>query len=98
MFVASNTRFAVALHVLAFLASREGPVKSSLIARSVGTNPVVVRRIIARLAEAGIDDPVKPAQAAQVKQLRSKSLHSQADKKGNQVHWSLARLFPGSIV
>ena len=34
--MASNTRFSVALHVLAFLAWKDEPLKSSRIARSVG--------------------------------------------------------------
>ncbi len=52
--MASKTRFAVALHVMTFIASKDAPVKSAQIARSVGTNPVVVRRILSRLAEAGL--------------------------------------------
>lgn len=50
------TRFAVAVHILLFLACqrREGPATSHLIARSVNTNPVVVRRITGQLARAGL--------------------------------------------
>lgn len=52
--MASNTHFAVALHVLAFLASKDVPVKSWRLATSVGTNPVFVRRVLGRLADAGL--------------------------------------------
>ena len=52
--MASNTRFAVALHILGLLASKGVAVKSSNLAKSVGTNPVVVRRVLGRLADAGI--------------------------------------------
>lgn len=50
------TRFAVAIHVLLLLASGEmdGPATSLRLARSVNTNPVVVRRITGLLARAGL--------------------------------------------
>lgn len=53
------TRFAVALHILLLLASRGScaaglPATSEWIARSVNTNPVVVRRITGQLARAGL--------------------------------------------
>ena len=50
-----NSRFAVAIHILAVLASKKGePVPSPYIASSVNTNPVVIRRILAALAKARI--------------------------------------------
>ena len=52
--MASNTRFSVAVHVLGLLAWSDGPMKSARIARSVGTNPVVIRRLLGRLADAGL--------------------------------------------
>lgn len=50
------TRFAVAIHILLLLACRrrDGPATSQLIADSVNTNPVVVRRITGQLARAGL--------------------------------------------
>jgi DNA-binding IscR family transcriptional regulator len=50
------TRFAVAVHIMLLVAARSHDEKatSELIARSVGTNPVVVRRITGRLARAGL--------------------------------------------
>ena len=50
------TRFAVAIHVLLLLASGQlnGPATSLRLARSVNTNPVVVRRITGLLARAGL--------------------------------------------
>lgn len=50
------TRFAVAVHILLLLACRResGPATSALIAGSVNTNPVVVRRITAMLSRAGL--------------------------------------------
>ncbi len=50
------TRFAVAIHILLLLASNraEGKATSQLLARSVNTNPVVVRRITGQLARAGL--------------------------------------------
>ncbi len=51
-----STRFAVAIHtagMLAVLGERE-PVTSEEVAKSVDTNPVVVRRVIAMLARRGL--------------------------------------------
>lgn len=50
------TRFAVAIHILLLLAcgKRCGRATSHLIAESVNTNPVVVRRITGQLARAGL--------------------------------------------
>ena len=50
------TRFAVAIHIMLLLACRQrcGPATSHLIAESVNTNPVVVRRITGQLARAGL--------------------------------------------
>ena len=58
--MSANSRLAVAAHILAVLASREGQLVSSAeIASSVNTNPVVVRRILAELSRAGITESGK---------------------------------------
>lgn len=50
-----NTRFAVATHILAYLARAQGqPVSSEVLADSAGTHPVVVRRMMGSLREAGL--------------------------------------------
>jgi Rrf2 family protein len=50
-----NTHFAVAVHVLVFIAEQGGaPVTSETVAGSVGTNPSFVRRILATLGRAGL--------------------------------------------
>jgi len=47
-----NTRFAVSIHILAYLAFRHGAaVPSAEIASSVATNPVVIRRLLSALAK-----------------------------------------------
>ncbi|MFM2150775.1 MAG: hypothetical protein RLZZ187_3081 [Pseudomonadota bacterium] len=49
------TRFAVALHILLLLATESaGQATSGRIAQSVGTNPVVIRRLAGQLARAGL--------------------------------------------
>ncbi|WP_237217812.1 Rrf2 family transcriptional regulator [Falsiroseomonas oryziterrae] len=49
------TRFAVALHILILLATEPGgQATSGRIAESVGTNPVVIRRLAGQLARAGL--------------------------------------------
>jgi Rrf2 family protein len=49
-----NSRFAVAIHILALLAIKEEPLTSKYIACSLNTNPVVVRRLLGLLAKAGL--------------------------------------------
>lgn len=50
-----NSRFSVAIHILTLLASQpEARLTSEFIAASVGTNPVVIRRQLALLREAGL--------------------------------------------
>ncbi|GJG95727.1 Rrf2 family transcriptional regulator [Cupriavidus pauculus] len=51
--MSTSSRFAVAVHILTLLAQTEGPVPSSMIAGSVGTNPALIRRMIGALTEAG---------------------------------------------
>ncbi len=49
------TRFAVGLHILLFLAQgAAGQATSGRLAASVGTNPVVIRRLAGQLARAGL--------------------------------------------
>ena len=49
------TRFAVAAHILLMIASDAGELRTSQrLASSINTNPVVVRRIMASLARAGL--------------------------------------------
>ena len=51
----TNTRFAVAVHVLTLLAQQGGePVTSEYVAGSVNTNPSLVRRLLGALARAGL--------------------------------------------
>lgn len=53
--MAANTRFAVAIHAAAVLAmNADGYVTSESIASSVNTNPVVIRRILRALTQAGL--------------------------------------------
>jgi Rrf2 family protein len=53
--MSTNSRFAVAVHVLSLMAwSGEEPLKSEQVAESVNTNPVVIRRMLLELAKAGL--------------------------------------------
>jgi Rrf2 family protein len=49
-----NQQFGFAVHILAVLAYSEGIVDSRTIAASVNTNPVVVRRLLLALRQAGL--------------------------------------------
>lgn len=50
-----NSRFSMAIHsLLVMAAKRDGPVCSDFIAGSVGTNPVLIRRLMGDLREAGL--------------------------------------------
>ena len=51
----SNSRFAIAVHILTMMAwAGDEPLKSEYVACSVNTNPVVIRRILCALAKAGL--------------------------------------------
>lgn len=51
----TNTRFSVAVQMLTLIAfKRDGYVNSDLLALSVNTNPVVVRRLVGQLKKAGL--------------------------------------------
>ncbi|HEX6342595.1 Rrf2 family transcriptional regulator [Umezawaea sp.] len=52
----TNTRFAVAVHVLTYLAGSTGgrPVSSDELSESTNVNPVHVRRVLGPLREAGL--------------------------------------------
>jgi Rrf2 family protein len=51
----ANSRFAIAVHVLTLMAwAGDEPLKSELVACSVNTNPVVIRRILCQLGRAGL--------------------------------------------
>jgi Rrf2 family protein len=54
--MSTNSRFAVAVHVLSLMAwsGEEEPLKSEQVAESVNTNPVVIRRMLLDLAQAGL--------------------------------------------
>lgn len=58
----TSCRFAMAVHVLAVLAYREGDrVTSALLAGSINTNPVIVRRLLLALQKAKLVDTCKGA-------------------------------------
>jgi Rrf2 family protein len=53
--VNTSSRFAFAVHVLALLSLQQGvPLSSEIIAGSVNTNPALIRRLVAMLAQAGL--------------------------------------------
>ncbi|MGA2281026.1 MAG: Rrf2 family transcriptional regulator [Verrucomicrobiota bacterium] len=60
----TSCRFAMAVHVLAVLAYKEGdPVTSGLLAASVNTNPVIIRRLLLSLQRARLVETRKGAGA-----------------------------------
>ncbi len=53
--MAANSQFSMAVHVLVMLAKfGDEKVKSDLVAGSVNTNPVVIRRLLGQLAQADL--------------------------------------------
>ena len=53
--MAANSQFSMAVHVLTLLArGGDENMKSDCIAGSVNTNPVVIRRLLSQLAQAGL--------------------------------------------
>jgi Rrf2 family protein len=60
----TSCRFAMAVHVLAVLAYKEGDrITSSYLADSVNTNPVIIRRLLSTLQKAKLVDTRKGAGA-----------------------------------
>lgn len=60
--MAGNSRFAVSVHILAYLAySEAAAVSSAEIASSVDTNPVVIRRLLSALTKARLVSAQKGA-------------------------------------
>jgi Rrf2 family protein len=60
----TSCRFAMAVHVLAVLAYKEGDrVTSALLAGSVNTNPVIIRRLLLSLQKARLVETCKGAGA-----------------------------------
>ena len=50
-----DSQLTIALHILGFLASRDGEaLTSEVLARTYGTSPVVLRRVLAKLQRAGL--------------------------------------------
>ena len=50
-----NIEFSIGLHILGFLASRNGkPLTSVTMAKTFGTSPVVLRRVLTRLNQSGL--------------------------------------------
>lgn len=50
-----NSELAIGLHIMGFLCARRGePLTSVVLAETYGTSPVVVRRILSRLSQAGL--------------------------------------------
>ena len=57
-----NTRFAASVHILTYLAYRQGAaVPSAEIASSVDTNPVVIRRLLSAMVKARLVSATKGA-------------------------------------
>ena len=50
----ANTRFATAIHAIIALGHAGRPLTSEEIGKSIGTNPVIVRRLLSALGKAGI--------------------------------------------
>lgn len=50
----ANTRFPVAIHILTYIAIKGKGITSDELAKSVNTNPVVVRKLNANLKKAGL--------------------------------------------
>ena len=50
-----TSEFTIGLHVLGFLTARRGePLTSEVLARTYGTSPVVLRRVLSKLGQAGL--------------------------------------------
>lgn len=67
-----STKFSVAIHILIFISLNDNIYCSStLIAKSVNTNPVVIRRIIKNLKDAGIVEISQGTKGAKLAKISS---------------------------
>ena len=74
--MASNSQFAVAVHILAMLAKgSEQRLKSEYIAESVNTNPVVIRRLLCNLQEANLVKSQKGATGGTLLSKRAQEIN-----------------------
>ncbi len=63
-----STRFSIAVHILTLIDYEKGtPVSSMMIAGSVNTNPVIIRRILGLLKEAGFVEVLRGPQGSILK-------------------------------
>ncbi len=71
----TSCRFAIAVHVLAVLAYKQGEtVTSTMLASSVNTNPVVIRRLLLLLRAAGFIETGKGAGSGSKLRIKSERL------------------------
>ncbi len=62
-----NSQLPIALHILGFLTSRNGePLTSEVMAATYGTSPVVLRRVLAKLQQAGLVETRRGANGGSV--------------------------------
>jgi Rrf2 family protein len=74
--MASNSQFAVAVHILAMLARKtDEKIKSECIAESVNTNAVVIRRLLCNLQEANLVVSQKGAAGGTVLAKRAEDIN-----------------------
>jgi DNA-binding IscR family transcriptional regulator len=59
--MSNNSHLTTMIHILTLLASAEEPISSAMIAGSVNTNPVTIRRALGKLREAGLVQTVAGA-------------------------------------
>ena len=71
-----NIDFAIGLHIVGFIASRDGqPVTSAAMAKSFGTSPVVLRRVLSRLNKSGLVDTKRGAGGGSVLACEAKKIN-----------------------
>ena len=71
-----NIDFSIGLHIVGFLASRGGePATSVIMAKSFGTSPVVLRRVLARLNQSGLVESRRGATGGSVLSRDAKNIN-----------------------
>lgn len=74
-----NQNFPIALHVMGFLAARDGePLTSDTLAATYGTSPVVLRRVLVRLQDAGLITTRRGAHGGSVLAREPATIHLRA--------------------
>lgn len=91
-----NSQFTIALHIVGFLAARDGePLTSERLARTYGTSAVVLRRVLAKLQKAGLVETQRGVGGGAVLARRPTKINLREVFEAVSAHTELIQRHPG---